>query len=86
MTLDIAKKFIDMLLDNNEYTRKYIDTVNKKAAILDFIGGEPFLEVELMDQIIDYFQEATIRKNHPWQYNFRVSISSNGTLYFNPEV
>lgn len=86
MPLDIAKKFIDMLLDNDESTQQYVNTYSKQAAVLDFIGGEPFLEVELMDQIIDYFIEQTILKNHPWQYNFRVSISSNGTLYFTPEV
>lgn len=86
MPFDVAKKFIDMLLANDENTRYYVDTTKKTAAILDFIGGEPLLEVELIDKIIDYFQEATIRENHPWQYNFRVSISSNGTLYFKPEV
>ena len=86
MSLDTAKAFIDLLLQNNEDTRRYVDTRAYTAAILDFIGGEPFLEVELMDQIIDYFLEAAIREDHPWQYNFKVSISSNGTLYFNPEV
>jgi radical SAM peptide maturase (CXXX-repeat target family) len=35
---------------------------------------------------VDYFQEATIREDHPWQYYFKVSISSNGTLYFNQSV
>ena len=86
MPFEVAKKFIDILLTNDENTRYYVDTTKKTAAILDFIGGEPLLEVELIDKIIDYFQEATIRENHPWQYNFRVSISSNGTLYFKPEV
>lgn len=86
MSFEIAKKFIDMLLTNDESTRYYVDTTKKTAAILDFIGGEPLLEVELIDKIVDYFQEAAIRENHPWQYNFRVSISSNGTLYFKPEV
>ena len=57
MPLEVAKKFIDLLLDNNETTRSYVDTSESRAVILDFIGGEPFLEVELMDQIIDYFVE-----------------------------
>jgi sulfatase maturation enzyme AslB (radical SAM superfamily) len=86
MPLEVAQKFIDMLLDNDESTRSYIDTSSKRAIILDFIGGEPFLEVELMDQIIDYFVQQCILKNHHWQYNYRISISSNGTLYFKPEV
>lgn len=86
MPLDIAKKFIDLLLDNDENTRQYIDTRVKRAAILDFIGGEPFLEIELIDQIITYFTEQCILKDHPWQYNFMISMSSNGTLYFEPKV
>lgn len=86
MSFETAKKFIDMLLDNNESTRQYIDTRSKKAVVIDFIGGEPFLEVELMDQICDYFVEQMILKDHPWQYNYRFSIASNGTLYFTPAV
>ncbi len=86
MPLETAKKFIDLLFDNNETTKMYIDTSTRKAIILDFIGGEPFLEVELIDKIIDYFVAQAILRNHPWQYNYRISISSNGTLYFRPEV
>lgn len=86
MPFEVAKKFIDMLLDNEESTKMYVDTFKKRAAILDFIGGEPFLEVELIDQICEYFLQQVILKNHPWQYNYRISISTNGTLYFKPEV
>ena len=86
MPFEVAAKFIDMLLDNDENTQQYIDTRAKKAVILDFIGGEPFLEVELIDKICDYFVEQAIIKDHPWQYNYRFSFSSNGTLYFKPEV
>jgi hypothetical protein len=57
MPFEVAAKFIDMLLDNDENTQQYIDTRAKKAVILDFIGGEPFLEVELIDKICDYFVE-----------------------------
>lgn len=49
MSLDVAKRFIDMLLDNDENTKQYIDTRSKNAVVIEFIGGEPFLEVELMD-------------------------------------
>jgi len=33
-----------------------------------------------------YFIKRMIETNHPWQYNWRISISSNGTLYFDPDV
>ena len=86
MPFEVAKEFIDMLLRNDPSTRFYMDTRNVGSAILDFIGGEPLLEIELIDKIIDYFQEAAIREDHPWQYYFRVSMSSNGVRYFDPKV
>lgn len=66
MPFDVAKKFIDLLLDNDERIQSYVDTYSKRAIVLDFIGGEPLLEVGLIDQIIDYFVEQAILKNHPW--------------------
>ena len=86
MPLEVAQKFIDLLLENNNQTQKYIDTSSSQAISLDFIGGEPFLQVELIDKILKYFIKRCIEENHPWQYNWRMNISSNGTLYFKPEV
>ena len=86
MPLSVAKQFIDLLLENNEQTKQYIDTGKSTGIVLNFIGGEPFLEVELIDQILEYFQKVTILNNHIWARNWRVGISSNGTLYFNLEV
>ena len=70
MPIEVAQSFIDLLLDNNKNTQEYIDTSVSDAIILDFIGGEPFLQVDLIDKILDYFQQQTIKKNHIWQYNF----------------
>ena len=42
--------------------------------------------MDLIDQILEYFIKRTIETNHPWQYNWRISISSNGTLYFDSNV
>lgn len=86
MPFEVAKNFIDLLLENNEQTQQYIDITGSYGIVLDFIGGEPFLEVDLIDQIVEYFQQATILKNHIWARNWRISISSNGTLYFNENV
>ena len=86
MPLEIAQKFIDLLLTNDENTQQYLDTRKSTAVVLDFIGGEPLLEIDLIDQILEYFIKRTIETNHPWQYNWRASMSSNGTLYFNPKV
>lgn len=83
MSLDTAKKFIDLLLeDKNEY----INTKNTEGIILEFIGGEPLLESELITQITDYIIQQMIIKNHPWLLKFKISICSNGTLYFLSEI
>ena len=86
MPFEVAQKFIDMLLENDKNTQQYLDTRACDAVIIEFIGGEPFLEVDLMNQIMEYFIKRIIETNHPWQYNWRICISSNGVLYFNPKV
>lgn len=86
MSMDVAKRFIDLILDPDPITAEYIDSRNSIAGIIEFIGGEPFLAIDLMEEITDYFIEQTILRNHPWQYNYRISICSNGVLYFNDKV
>ena len=74
MSFDVAKNAIDYFIDNKEalFTTDYV--------ILDFIGGEPLLEMTLIKQIIDYFVLSTYQKKSPWFGRFRVSIQSNGVL------
>jgi len=55
MSMDVAKRFIDMILDPDPDTAEYIDSRNSIAVIIEFIGGEPFLEIDLIDEITDYF-------------------------------
>lgn len=84
MPFEVAKKFIDMMFENE--TSEYMDFDTAEAVIIEFIGGEPFLEVKLIDQICDYFVTECIRRNHKWATRYRISICSNGVLYFTPEV
>ena len=51
MSWDIAKKTIDYILDN-----EFDENFNKKSVVWDFIGGEPFLEIDLIDKITDYIK------------------------------
>ena len=51
MSFEMAKKAVDFFLDNNLIDTKYV--------ILDFIGGEPLLEIELIDKIVDYYKLKT---------------------------
>lgn len=86
MSFETAKNFIDLLMENNSSTQRYVDINKSDAVILDFIGGEPFLEIDLIDKIIEYFITKVIEKNHPWQYNWIIAMTSNGTLYFKENV
>lgn len=83
MPFEIAKKFTDWLLDENN---PIINPQDCPGVIIEFIGGEPFLQINLIDKICNYFLQQTIQKNHPWAIYHRFSICSNGLLYFEPEV
>lgn len=85
MSLETAKKFIDLLLDG-ESPNEYINPIVSPYIIIEFIGGEPFMEIELMDSIMDYFIDQAFQKMHPWATRYCVSICSNGVLYFDPKV
>lgn len=86
MKFEDAKKLIDMLLTGDERLAGYIDVETSPALIIEFIGGEPFLQVELIEQICDYFYDRAIELCHPWASMFAISICSNGVLYFDERV
>jgi radical SAM peptide maturase (CXXX-repeat target family) len=83
MKFSTAKKFIDKLL-NDEYG--YINRYNSPAIIIEFIGGEPLMEIKLTRKIYEYFLERCYELDHPWFNLHRVSICSNGLQYFDEDV
>lgn len=86
MSLDTAKKYIDLLLTGEKGMKEYLHPENSPALIIEFIGGEPFLEIELIDQICDYLFDKMIELDHKWLTMHTFSICSNGVLYFDPKV
>lgn len=86
MKFETAKKYVDLILSGEKGFKDYINPEISPAVVVEFIGGEPFLEIELIDQICDYFVERLISMEHPWAARYIFSICSNGTLYFQPEV
>lgn len=54
MTIDTAKKAVDIYFEYLENVKKYIP--NKKAGIT-FYGGEPFLEYNFLKEVIPYIRE-----------------------------
>lgn len=83
MNFDTAKKFIDNLLEDKY---GYINRYNSPAIIIEFIGGEPLLEIELTRKIYEYFLEKCYELDHPWFALHRLSICSNGLAYFDDAV
>jgi uncharacterized protein len=84
MTEGTAKQAVDFLLSDK--ANNYIDPEKSPCIILDFIGGEPLLEIDLIDQFMDYFVYEAFRLNHRWALNYVVSMSSNGILYETKKV
>ena len=79
MTWEVAKKAIDYILAHES-------DIKEKSVIWDFIGGEPFLEIELIDRICDYLKTEMFRLEHHWFNSFRFSFSTNGINYDSPKV
>lgn len=85
LTKEIAKKIVDFILDD-EKLNNYADSKTNPCVILDFIGGEPLLNIDVIDYFVDYFKYKATILNHIWATNYMVNMSSNGSLYTKPKV
>lgn len=79
MSWEVAKQAIDYILDHEQDCRE-------ESVVWDFIGGEPFLEIDLIDKICDYLKEEMFRRNHHWFNSYRFSFSTNGINYDSEKV
>lgn len=79
MSWEIAKKAIDYVLSNNDYFKD-------DSVVWDFIGGEPFLEIDLVDKICDYIKVEMFKRNHKWFDSYRFNFSTNGINYLSDKV
>lgn len=79
MTWEVAKEAIDYILGCEK-------EMNEESVIWDFIGGEPFLEIDLIDKICDYLKTEMYRRNHHWFNSYRFSFSTNGINYDSEKV
>lgn len=86
MSFETAKRFIDMILDADERTNSYITSTESNGAIIEFIGGEPWLEIDLIAKISDYIIGELFRRKHPWAIKFILNVCSNGMLHFDERV
>ena len=81
MTFEVAKAAIDYILDNEN--KQNFDT---ESVVWDFIGGEPFLEIDLVDKICDYIKIELYRRNHHWFNSYRLNFTTNGINYHTEKV
>lgn len=79
MSWETAKAFIDYVLSHEA-------DFPEASVVWDFIGGEPFLEIDLIDKICDYLKEQMFKLNHHWFNSYRFSFSTNGINYHEPKI
>ena len=79
MDIKTAKKAVDYILSSKEF-------FNEKSVIWNFIGGEPLLAIDLIDEISDYIKMEMYRRNHPWFEDYAFNFATNGILYGTPAV
>lgn len=85
MSKKVAKDSIDFIFDK-EKINNYFTTDKSPAVILEFIGGEPLLEIDLMNYIVEYFKFKAFEMNSPWATNYMISFSSNGIHFRDDKV
>lgn len=79
MSFTIAKQAIDAIIADK--TIFY-----EPSLTFDFIGGEPLLEIELIEQITSYTIRKATEQSAIWKDNFNIRISTNGLLYNDSRV
>ena len=79
MSWEVAKAAIDYILDHEE-------DFKEESVTWDFIGGEPFLEIDLIDKICDYLKSEMFRRNHHWFDSYRFAFSTDGINYHEKKI
>ncbi len=81
MSIHTAKEAVDYILsheDDEFFASSYV--------VFDFIGGEPFLEIDLIDEICDYLNQQMNMRNHHWLNSYKISFTTNGINYNSPKI
>ncbi len=86
MSKETARKIVDLLFEEDAANSEYINEHSAEAIILDFIGGEPLLEIDLVSYFVRYFRKKAILLNHRWAIKYMLSFSTNGIAFNEPKV
>jgi len=79
MSFETAKKAIDYILAHPAY-------FPEDGVFFDFIGGEPFLEINLIEKICDYITLELYRLSHHWLNSHNFVFTTNGINYGSQKV
>jgi uncharacterized protein len=74
-TKENIDKYLDIL-----FTSPY--TKDREGIVIDFIGGEPFIEMDLIEHTVESFFHKVKQYNHHWGKcgKFHMYATTNGTL------
>jgi uncharacterized protein len=89
LSLDHAKRFIDLILTDNDPINAVgtkHEWILNQGLIMDFIGGDALMHPQLVEDIVKYFIRKAHLLNHKWKDRWRLSITTNGTLFDREEV
>lgn len=85
--LNTAKKFIDFIFDDPDPTNIKGERPDAyDGLILDLIGGDALMNVDILDDIFKYVNTRWALSDKFKKHGWRASISSNGTLFCKKEV
>lgn len=79
MSWQVAKQAIDFILSHET-------DFPEETVAWDFIGGEPFLEIDLIDRICDYLKTEMYRREHHWFNGYHFGFTTNGLNYDSNKV
>lgn len=96
ISFDKCKKFIDLILSDDDYldfdnsNDKTFKDIWKSGLIIDFIGGDALMNVDILDKTLTYLvyklNTENTEKAKCWKDTWKASLSSNGTLFSDPKV
>lgn len=74
LSVEKGKEIIDFILTNEAFKVK-------EGVHLEFIGGEPTLEIPLIQELCDYMVIKMVRMKHKWLDRYIFFMTTNGLLY-----
>lgn len=79
MSFETATQAIDYIIGHES-------DFKEESVVWEFIGGEPFLEIDLIDHMCDYLKQELFRNDHHWFNSYRFSFATNGINYHTEKV